>query len=46
MKSSDDCIHRNFLFTEDKIGGVFMYFCVFARATVGFQVFWLTDPFG
>ena len=22
--------------TEDKIGGMFMYFCVFASATVGF----------
>ena len=24
---------------EDKKGGVFKYFCVLARATVGFQVF-------
>ena len=26
----------------DKIGGVFMYVCVFARPMVGFQVFGLT----
>ena len=25
--------------TKDKRGGMFMYFCVFACATVGFQVF-------
>ena len=36
---SDQITYIQISITEAKVGGVFVYFCVFARATVGFQVF-------